>query len=639
MCGIAGVFEYGAPGHDADRALVERMTRALAHRGPDGEGFHLDGAVGLGHRRLSIVDLSPTGAQPMATEDGRCWITYNGEFYDHLRHRPALAARHRFRGRSDTETLLNLVADRGVECLEELSAIFAFAFWDGRTRTLLLACDPLGVKQVYWYDDGRRLVFASEIKALFADADVPRALDVEALNEYLHFRVPLFGRTFFRGIQKLQGGEVLEVREGGRPAVRRYFAVSDFSPDPRSDREQVGALRALLADVVRDQLMSDVPVGAFFSGGVDSSAVAAFAIRAGRTPRCFGVHFSDQGVIDERPYQEAAARSLGVELELTTLDGRDFPDALERLLFAQDEPLVGSALLPMHAVARLAARSVKVCLGGQAADELFGGYARYGLAHPVAVARTMIARRARAWLGGRAPAGAGAAAAVGGNLARQLADPRTLRRLARNVTSVADPRELYFQNFANVPEPTWREVFAEGIVRRDRCREVYRDAVDRSPATDVAAKLMHWDQQAYLPGLFQQDDRMSMSASLESRVPLADPRVARFAARVPFRLKMKDGASKWILRAAVSDVLPAEVLTRRKVGFDTPVERWMRDVHAGFVRETLLSRAARERGIWRPAGVERWLGRTGHELWPDVTWRMLCVEVWARRFLDRSPLS
>jgi asparagine synthase (glutamine-hydrolysing) len=635
MCGIAGIYHYGEPGRPVDRAVVVRMTRALAHRGPDGEGIHIDGPLGLGHRRLAIVDLSPTGAQPMATADGSHVITYNGEFYNHAGFREQLGgAGRRFAGTSDTETLLYLVADRGPEILENVAGIFAFALWDRAARRLLLARDQLGVKQLYFHDDGRRIVFASEIKALLECPDVPRAPDPVAINQYLHFHTPLFERTFFRDVQQVRPGEHLQVDPRGITR-RTYWAIRDFTPRGGSDLENVTQLRERLAHVVREQLMSDVPVGSFLSGGIDSTAVAAYAARAGKAPLCFGVHFTQQGVIDERPFQEATARALGLELDLITLDGSTFPTDLPRLLYYQDQPVIGAAMLPMYYVSQLAARRVKVCVGGQAADEVFGGYARYALVHPGRVLRSWLLGSSASVAPGARPAAARGARGFGGNLWKQLADRRNLLRLAGNAGALRGWRARYFNNFAKVPEALWRAIFADRrSVSRADAREIYDRTLDASPAVDPADKVMHWDMQTYLPGLFQQDDRMSMANSLESRVPLADPRMVQFAFGSGFDLKFRGGASKWILRQAVADVVPDEVLNRRKVGFDTPAESWMKHRHAEFVRDTLLSRRARERGIFSPAGLERFLAREDHPLWFDVVWKALCIETWATVFLD-----
>ncbi|MHB8872435.1 MAG: asparagine synthase (glutamine-hydrolyzing) [Myxococcaceae bacterium] len=632
MCGIAGIFNYAEPDRPVDRDLLTRMTRVLRHRGPDDEGFHVDGAIGLGHRRLSIVDPSPSGHQPMATagEDG--WLSYNGELYNHSVFRQRLAAKGvTFRGTSDTETLLYLLSIYGPGALAEAAGIFGLAFWDARRRRLILARDPLGVKQVYYHDDGKRIVFGSEIKAVLECAGVPREPDLEAMNQYLHFHTALFDRTFFKHVKQVRPGEYLEVNQHGAHA-RVFWQLDGFATREGDPQEHVRELRELLGTVVGDQLMSDVPVGSFFSGGIDSSAVAAFAKNRGKRLRCFGVHFSNQGVIDERTYQEKAAAALGLDLELTTLDGSTFPEDLTRLMYFQDEPVIGAAMLPMFQVSRLASRKVKVCLGGQAADEIFGGYARYTLAHPAKVLSSWFSGRGAVQTEG-AP---GRSSSVGGNLLKQLADFRSVRRLATAGLALTSWRRRYFDNFAKVGERDWRNIFAEGVVSRSHARQTFEDTVARSAAIDPADKVMHWDMQTYLAGLFHQDDRMSMANSLESRVPLADPRLVRFAFHTPFNLKVRGGATKWILRQAVADVIPQEVLNRRKAGFDTPAESWMRGAHRGFVRDTLLSSQARERGFWSGKAIERLLSNDRHPLWFDLAWKLLSIEIWAQVFLDRK---
>src|SRR5215471_12422467 len=629
MCGIAGIFHYAEPDRTVDRDLLVRMTRALAHRGPDGEGFHIEKNVGFGHRRLAIVDLTPSGGQPMMTSDGTCWITYNGESYNHSDFRNQLVARgHQFRGTSDTETLLYLMQSEGPQRLADVAGIFAFGFWDGRDQSLTLARDHLGVKQLYFHDDGRRIVFASEIKALLTCPDVPRQPDPEAINQYLHFHTALFERTFFKDIRQLRPGEYLRVSRYGARVVR-YWNGTDFEKARERAPELLEELRTQLNRIVRDQLMSDVPVGAFFSGGIDSSAVAAYAAATGKKPICFGVHFSDQGVVDERPYQEAAANALGLELRLITMDGSTFPEDFRKLMYHQDEPVIGSALFPMSKVSALASQEVKVCLGGQAADEIFGGYARYALGHPLHVIRS--------WFSGRQQSAAsqpGHGARVGGNLSRQFT-LRTARRLSRNISTAFDWEGRYFEHFAQTPEAWWSRVFAcSDFYDRGECRKIFHETVLRSRAVDPVDKIMHWDLQTYLPGLFHQDDRMSMAASLESRVPFADPWLVRFAFKIRPDHKLRAGASKWLLRQAVSDVLPELVLNRRKVGFDTPAEQWMSRLHPDFVRDTLLSTAARQRGFWNVKEIEAILD---HRVTPpgfDLLWKVFSIEMWASVFLD-----
>ncbi len=635
MCGVAGIFHYGEPSRPADRDLVVRMTRALRHRGPDDEGFHVEGPLGLGHRRLSIVDLSPTGRQPMYTPDGHV-IVYNGEAYNHARFRDRLEAKGvRFAGTSDTETLLYLLRQDGPRALADVAGIFTFAYWDARHERLILARDPLGVKQLYFHDDGKRIVFASEIKALLMCPGVPREVDPAALNEYLHFHSPLFEKTFFRGIRQLRAGEYLEVNRNG-VWPRRYWQVDGFAPEHDDPERRIRELKETLHDVIREQLMSDVPVGSFFSGGIDSTAVAAFAKDGGKELHCFGAHFTGQGVVDERPFQESAAKALGLKLDLVTFDGRAFPEDFRRLMYFQDQPMVGAAFFPMYYVSRLASQHVKVCLGGQGADEIFGGYARHALADPMRVmlswfrGREAVPRTSN----GASPANGAGSSRVGGNLAKQLFDLRSVRRLIGGAANAADWKRRYFDHFAKVPLARWNRVLDRSLVARDAAFASFRAGVDASSAKHPIDKIFHWEMQTYLTALFHQDDRMSMANSLESRVPLADPRLVRFAFHTQPEFKLRGGATKWILRQAVADRVPADVLNRRKAGFDTPAEAWMRGPHRDFVSDLLLSSNARGRGWYDSRAVEKLVRDPEQANWFDVVWKLASIEMWARVFLD-----
>ncbi len=630
MCGIAGIMRYDEA--EVDRRVLVRMTRALVHRGPDDEGYYTEPGLGLGHRRLSIVDTSNSGHQPMSEGGGRYWIAFNGELYNYLDYRDGLQARFGdYVGTSDTEVLLRLLCANGTECLEELAGIFAFAFWDRETRQLLLVRDPLGVKQLYVHDDGQRVLFASELKALVGAIDAE--VEPRAIAEYLNFHTPLFERTFFRGVSQLQPGHAMLIGPGSQQRTWCYWRIERFA-NARISREQaVFELRDLLRRVVHEQLMADVPVGAFFSGGIDSSAVAAFARETGRLRHGFGVHFSGQGVIDERPYQEEAAKALGLDLDLITVDGSTFPEDLEQLLYYQDAPVIGPALFPMYYVSRLAASKVTVCLGGQGADEIFGGYARYALAKPsvlpLSIGRLLLTRFLR-----RRARKEGAEHQVGGSLLKQLLDRHNLRRALRTLRNLHDYRRRYFDHFVKVPETIWNAVLQqEEHWDRRELWETFSQLVDATPG-DNTTRLLHWDARTYLAGLFHQDDRMSMANSLESRVPIADPRIVRFAFTLPDRLKIHAATSKWVLREAVKDVLPEFVLNRRKVGFDTPVRRWMRELHPEFTRDLLLGRQARERGWFDTNALEQIWNDHKNPYWNDVIWKCVCLEAWARVFFD-----
>ena len=407
---------------------------------------------------------------------------------------------------------------------------------------------------------------------------------------------------------------------------QRYWSIPDLPPSPEDATRTEEQLLDRLPGIVGDQLMSDVPVGVFFSGGIDSSAVAAFGRKRLSNLRGFGIHFSHEGVVDERPFQESAAKALGLPLDLVTVGPDSFPDEFPRLMRQQDQPVIGTAMVPMFHVSRLARSQVKVCLGGQAADELFGGYARY------AVCQSMGA----ALRGTGTSSGAGATR-VGGNLLKQLRSARNLGRLARSLSRGTDWRGRYFDVVAVVPQATWHSVLDPTMADRSLAESQFREGTAGPGSVDGPNAAMRWDARTYLPGLFQQDDRMSMANSLESRVPFADPRMVEFAFSIPSSLKIRSGASKWILRRMLKDVLPLDVLNRRKAGFDNPVEQWVAGPHRGFLREVLLSQRARERGFFDPRGVERWLESDGRRYWFDVAFKLLSIEVWAREFMDPSP--
>lgn len=633
MCGVAGIFNYADSSRPVDQDLLRRMTARIAHRGPDGENYYISGPLGLGHRRLSILDLTADGEQPMRSSDGMASISYNGEIYDHLRVRRQLQTLgYTFRSSSDTATLLALLQHAGPDALATISGIFAFAYWDARAHRLLLARDAMGVKQLYYHDDGRRILFASEIKALLACADVQADLDLAALNEYVHFHTTLADSTFFRSIRQLRPAEYIAVGPTGR-SHKIYWRI----PAPRhplihpSPDEDVERLKTLLQEVVRDQTMADVPVGVYLSGGVDSSVITALARQNLSGLECYGVHFDDPGVVDERPYQEQVAKNLGLPLHLTSVHYQDFPDDFLRLMYFQDQPVVGPAMLPMYYLSRLACKSVKVCLGGQGADELFGGYARYSLAHPARAAVSLAVDAT--W--GRLHNVRGTQPGVQGALIKQVSK-RNLRRLAFSICQPSASRR-YFANFVPVQESLWRSLASDSRwLSRDNAFAEFHASMQRSPFGDVGDKLLHWDARTYLPGLFHQEDRMSMANGIESRVPFADRRLVEFAFALSFDAKVRDGSTKWILRQAARNWVPKPVLTRRKVGFDTPVASWLKHAHRGFLREFLLESKAVSRNLWNPQALSRLIDNVSHPAWFDVIWKILCVEGWARNFLT-SP--
>lgn len=627
MCGIAGIFHYREP-RRVDASLLDRMTDLIAHRGPDGRDVWIDGAVGFGHRRLSIVDLSEAGKQPMKTSDGGVVITYNGETYNHADFRPELEASGvRFRGHSDTETIIYLYRQRGAAAFNELAGIFAFGLWDAREQALYLVRDPLGVKQVYYHDDGRSIAFASEVKALLLMPGVAREPDLEAIGEYLHFHTAVGERTWFRGIRLVPPGHYARVDAHG-VVVRRYASEDDYSPLGMTQDETIAALQSSIGATVKSQLMSDVPVGCFVSGGIDSTVVAKYSRDFTRGKlNGFGCYFNDAGAVNEEPYAQEVSRALDLDLHVTHPTVNDFTDLFERALWHQDEPKIGPAMISMWKVAEIAANDVTVCLGGQAADEIFAGYARYATAAPL---RILAAEGRKRLLRRRE----GPAATV----QKQLAKGNNAARLLRLMNPLHGWERRYFDTVAQIPRSLLASIFGEQSVIADRGR--YFDAFRALNATcaskDPVDRAMYWDRKVYLPGLFVQDDRMSMAHSLETRVPLADPRMVRLALRIPNEWKMNGLASKWILKQALRGVIPDWVINRQKAGFDTPARLWFTGPAREMTHDLLAGSRTRERGLFDTTVTAKLLDDVD-PLREVLIWKLINIEQWFRIFIDTPP--
>jgi asparagine synthase (glutamine-hydrolysing) len=622
MCGIAGVYHYrgGVP----DRTLLERQTAALAHRGPDDGDVWIEGPVGFGHRRLAIVDLSPGGHQPMANEDGSLTVTYNGELYGWPELREELAGRgHRFRGASDTEALLHLYEERGVELFDRLRGMFAFGLWDRPRARLLLARDRLGIKPLYWHDDGRRLAFASELKALMLDPAVPREVDPGAVADYLTFQYVPQPATILRGVAKLPQGHrlICDPREGTR--VEPYWSLPVGAPAAVAAEDPAARLRELLAEAVRIRMVADVPVGAFLSGGIDSSVVVAFMARASSRPVCtFSIGFEDAGV-SELDHARRVARHLGTDHHEHVVRPHALED-LPRMVWGMDEPFADASMIPTFYVSEMARRHVTVALSGDGGDEAYAGYATYRWALRNRVAdRIPASARALLRATGRA---LGRDAGLGRRLHR--AGLGTLGRHLEGM-AVVPPHAL-----PGLLGPALRGA-VDGRDPFAAARALHAGAA-RSVG-DVPA-LLHLDALTYMADdVLAKVDRMSMQHALEVRVPLLDHRVIEHVAALPFGLKLRGRTTKWILREAARDLLPAETLARGKQGFGVPLDAWFGRGFGRLAREVLLDPRCRARGWLDPRGVERLIAGTGAD--PDKRtrriWALVCLELWAQCFLDR----
>jgi asparagine synthase (glutamine-hydrolysing) len=633
MCGIAGFAEQHLCGRatglgtiEDDTALLRAMCAAIRHRGPDDEGIRVMPGAALGMRRLSIIDLA-TGHQPMHNEDSTVWVVFNGEIYNYAELRADLVHRgHRFYTASDTETIVHAYEEWGEDAFRRLRGMFGIALWDSRDGSLLLARDRVGIKPLHFAVAGGRLYFGSEIKSILAADDVEPALDFQALDHYLSFLYTPRDASIFAGIRKLPPGHLLRWRNGTLD-IRRYWELPAGETMPASEGEAVEALRGVLRNAVRSHLMSEVPLGAFLSGGVDSSLVVGLMAEASSRPvQTFSIGFDDPRY-DELEHARSVARHFGTEHHEFVVK----PDALailDDLIRHFDEPFGDSSAIPTWYVSEIARRHVTVVLSGDGGDELFGGYERYS-PHP----RTAAFDR---WT---PTATRSVASLVWPLLPHGATGKNFLRRAAR------DERGRYLDQIGYFQRDE-KDALLTGDVRS---RIAGTDAEARL-ATHFArfsrlpwhGQMMNFDFETYLPeDILTKVDRMSMAHSIESRVPLLDNQVVEFAARLPAALKIKNGRKKHILKAAAAGLLPAGILARRKQGFAVPVGGWFRGDLREFFSDVLLSARARERGYFEPRFVERLVrehvtSRRDHAL---RLWGLVVFELWHREYLDNRPQS
>jgi asparagine synthase (glutamine-hydrolysing) len=631
MCGICGfVARGGAP----DPQTIRSMAGALAHRGPDGEGFHLDPPAALGHRRLSIIDLSEAASEPMTNEDGSLWLVFNGEIYNFRELRRSLEGRHRFRSQGDGETILHLYEEKGDAAVAELDGMFAFALWDAKRRRLLLARDRAGKKPLYYHEGPRVFAFASEVKALFAHPDVPHERDPAALPLFLTYGyVPTPG-TFYRGIRSLPPAHSLLVTEAGAEAPRRYWRArfrSGWTPNgsdspaaptkAMSDGEAEERFRTLLQQAVERRLVADVPLGAFLSGGLDSASVVALMARAasGRV-KTFTIGFADHGEYDEREHARVVADRFGTEHTEFVVEPKAL-DLVDRLVYHHDGPFGDSSAVPTYLLCELTRTRVTVALNGDGGDEVFAGYLRlYGGA-----------------LSERVPPGALRAAAW---LVDLLPEPRDRRHPLRFAKRFAEAGRLpLLERYLR-----WNAYFTDdlaGLLQPELAQSLdskrllasFREGYAKGHGSTLAHLLQLNFETYLLDDLLVKMDRMSMAHGLEARSPFLDTAVVEFGASLPDRLRMRLGKGKILLRRAMRDILPESILKRGKRGFGAPLGAWFRNDLQGFVRERLLEPSSPLHQYLRPGAVEGVLARHGSartDLSAQI-WALLTLESWLRQ--------
>jgi asparagine synthase (glutamine-hydrolysing) len=623
MCGIAGILTFNE-NDGVDCARVKCMCDALVHRGPDDSGLMISGRVGLGHRRLSIIDIE-TGQQPMAGSDRSVWITYNGEIYNFRELRTELVARgYNFATQSDTEVILCAYQAFGEQCVEHFRGMFAFAIWDERRKKLFLARDRLGIKPLYYAITDTELLFASEIKGILAAGGVRASLNQRILPEYLATRYVAGSETFFQGIMKLLPGHILTWTAAAGFQERRYWHLPEkLSDSTASIEEQSREVRMRFEDAVRCHLVSDVPVGLFLSGGIDSSGLAALIAPMMNEPlQTFSVGFAERGY-SELAYAQLVASSLHAKHREITLTAMDFFKVLPGLLWHEDEPIAFSSSVCLYQVSSLARQFVKVVMTGEGADELFLGYNRYR----VTAWNERFGRPYQALIPHRLREGVG-------QLIPHL--PRPLRRYAERsfLGPAAGVRSMFYENFAVFPEVRQRKLLSSHEAQRDPYAEGLR-YYEQAPG-GALERMSYADMQTYMVELLMKQDQMSMAASIESRVPFLDHEFVEYAAAMPGRYKLRGFQTKAVLREALKDLIPREILTRKKMGFPVPLGRWFRDAYYPLMQDLVAGPRAMDRGLFDMGYVQKLVSEHRLGTWDhsERLWMLMNLEIWQRIFLD-----
>ena len=628
MCGIAGILRLDDQAN-IDRPVLERMSSLLRHRGPDGEGFFSEGAIGFAHRRLSIIDLA-TGDQPMTSPDGSRVIIFNGEIYNYREIRAELQAKGcQFRTQSDTEVILQAYDIFGSQCVNHLNGMFAFAIWDKREQRLFIARDHLGIKPIYYWSNGTWFVFASEIKAFLAFPGFQVKLNRAALDEYLTFVYVLCEHTFFDGVKQVLPGHTVTV-QNKRITTNKYWDVT-FEQRAITASQAISELENLLDDAVRMQLVSDVPLGAFLSGGLDTSTIVAMAMRhASPGFKTFSVGFTESARFDELPFANIVASQFGTDHHQIVPSAKDFLDFFPKAIWHLDEPAVGPPAIPTFFVSRLArSKGVKVLLSGEGGDELFAGYPR-----GVALYHQQQLRGNASNISTRVSA----LQTLAGFYARRTMGWRSGLSLFTTLTQATPQRYAQMQRAL---APSLRDRLYSTDFRRavgeSQALDKFASTFDACNTKSDLQRAMYVDLKTYLAALLHVADRMGMAASVESRVPLLDQRLVQWAASLPAQLKIEGFATKSLLRKTASHFLPAEIVQRPKVGFQTPFEVWVRrDDWKAFVQETLLASNALQRGYFNPAFVRQGIDNLYHGdgRSAPLVWQLLNIELWHKAFVD-----
>jgi asparagine synthase (glutamine-hydrolysing) len=629
MCGICGKLFFDR-NHPVSTATIKLMMDSMHHRGPDDEGAFISGNVGLGHRRLSIIDLN-TGKQPISNEDDTVWIVFNGEIYNYQEiHKHLLSKGHIFRTETDTEVIIHAYEEYGRDCISRLRGMFAFAIWDARKQVLLLARDRVGIKPLYYYLNDDFIIFGSEIKTLLQDPSVPRVVNLPIIDRFLtYFYVP-GNETLLRNVLKLNPGCDLIVKNG-TVDVRQYwdlnFSFSDRKPAFSEAKEE---LLNLLKETVRLHMISDVPVGFLLSGGVDSTAMLSLSKdQTDKDLSTFTIGFDGENFADERPYARLAANRFGTKHYDMTMSAQNFLEFLPKYVWYMEEPVCEPPAIALYYVSKLASEHVKVLISGEGGDEAFAGYQNY---------RNLV------WLE-RLKQFMGPLNGTMGGLLKGLGYVTGLGRFEKYVPFLSVPFEQYYYSRTSNPFTFFNSRFSEfyssdfiRVIDKGRSTEPTKQFLRNVASNDYVAKMLYTDTKTWLPDdLLIKADRITMANSVELRVPLLDHKVLEFAAGLPSSYKVHGLTTKYILKRAFDGYVPTEIIKRRKTGFPVPYESWLRTILKDFVSDVLLDQRALRRGYFSKKAVQGLIeenlknGNYGKEIFC-----LISLELWHRQFIDNQ---
>ena len=622
MCGICGKLNLGSDSPPVIEANLRSMLNSIGHRGPDEDGIYRSGPVGLGHRRLKIIDLH-SGQQPMSNEDNSIWVIYNGEVYNYRELRAGLIQKgHKFKTASDTETIVHLYEEFGAQCVQHLRGMFSFALWDTKKKELLLARDRVGIKPLYYRQTEESLIFASEIKAILTDPSVVAEVEPNHIDRFLTYFYMPGEETLFKGIHKLPPGCYLTAKNG-KVSIREYWDLS-FAKAPIAFDQAVESLEERLSRTVADHMISDVPVGVLLSGGVDSSAMLSFAVENTHKPiSTFTVGF-DGGCTDERPYARMAAKSFGAENYEITITSKEFWDGLSKYVWHMEEPVCEPPAIALYYVSALARQHVTVLLSGEGGDEAFAGYQSYRNIH---------------WLE-RLKRGLGPLAANAGRVVEAASGAGS--RYRKYGEMLRTPIEDYYYSHSSGPyeffnrhhTELYTRDFAGTILEASR-NEPSRRYMEKVGHMEPLDQMLYMDTKTWLPDdLLIKADKMTMANSLELRVPLLDHQILEFAASLPTSFKLSKTTTKHILKKALSKRLPREILSRKKRGFPVPYATWLGTDLRGAVAEVLLDESALARGYFKKQTIESMINGWPTQDYSKELFSLVTLEMWHRTFVD-----